>query len=602
MHRLHLVFLCGLLALASGSASGSASASGSGSGSASAAGSVVATVPVSQGTAPISIGPAFSALWFDPARDGEGWALEILNADTALGFWFTYDEQGDQRWLIGVGTIAGNRIHFAQLVETTGAQFGPGFDPDTVLRRDVGSVDMEFDDCHRGRFTFAAFGQQMSIDLVRLTETLRLGCDPGVPVSDDGRGLQSGAWFDPSHNGEGFELQWVNAELAVLTWFTFDSQGRPYWIQGVGELIDGRLRFAQMHATRGARFGAAFDPAQVQRFPWGELSLQIGCNSGSADYQSLLPEFGSGHFDLVRLTVLTGLQCPPAIGEIDWQALAANGPRLSEMPAVALDGFIYLGGGLSSISSNSAEFWRYQPGEQRWTRLANLPAARDHGMMAAHGGMIYYFGGNSRALSGASNLVWRFDPGTGAWSGLAPMPAARSAGGAVALGEHIYVAGGGRSAIDRYTPASNSWQTIAIEDSVSRDHASVVVYEEEIWVLGGRPRIDPSNTDAVLIFNPQTGVSRIGPPMTSGRSGFGSGVVGGYLVAAGGEDASAQATLADAEAYSPATGWRRIRNLALGVHGAGAAVVQGSYYLLLGSTQGGGVNNPGRVQVLPVLP
>src|SRR5215813_9222086 len=49
-----------------------------------------------------TIGPGFSAMWFDPARNGEGLQLEILDADHALVEWYTYDGQGNQRWFQGV--------------------------------------------------------------------------------------------------------------------------------------------------------------------------------------------------------------------------------------------------------------------------------------------------------------------------------------------------------------------------------------------------------------------------------------------------------------------------------------------------------------------
>lgn len=45
--------------------------------------------------------PGHSAMWYDPARDGEGWMLEILADDRAVLYWFTFDEAGNPRWLVG---------------------------------------------------------------------------------------------------------------------------------------------------------------------------------------------------------------------------------------------------------------------------------------------------------------------------------------------------------------------------------------------------------------------------------------------------------------------------------------------------------------------
>ena len=119
------------------------------------------------------------------------------------------------------------------------------------------------------------------------------------------------SWYDPTHDGEGYALQWMNPQQALITWYSYDPEGRQYWMLGVGELDDeGRLHFPQMHATRGARFGAGFDPNDVERFEWGELSLELECDEGEAEYVSVLTAFGTGHFDLQRLTRPRGLDCP----------------------------------------------------------------------------------------------------------------------------------------------------------------------------------------------------------------------------------------------------------------------------------------------------
>src|SRR5690606_4143986 len=99
-----------------------------------------------------------------------------------------------------------------------------------------------------------------------------------------------------------------------------------------------------------------------------------------------------------------------------------------------------------------AEFWRYEPAVDRWTRLADLPAARDHGMIAALDGSIYYFGGYRQAISSPSASAWRFDLSDGQWRSIADMPIARAAGGAAALDGKLYVSDGRSMSI--YDPAA----------------------------------------------------------------------------------------------------------------------------------------------------
>lgn len=552
-----------------------------------------------------AVEPMHSANWFNPDRSGEGWSLEILNNETAVGYWFTYDEAGNQRWLIGVGNVAGDHIDFPEMLVASGGRFGPDFDPGDVVLETVGSVSMTFTDCNNGFFEFSLFGQEMSIELARLSRTLTLDCDGTNEDFPDARGQQSGSWFDPTHSGEGFSLQWQTNGTAVVTWFTYTPDGDPYWMLGVGEKSAGVLLFPDVIATRGARFGAEFDAGDLEVFPWGELRMSLGCATGTADYASLLPEFGSGSFQLTRLTVLRGLNCTgspgpdPDPGVTQWRLIPAGGPALSEVSTATAGGFIYLGGGLISISQNTRQFWRYDPATESWTRMADLPAARDHGMATVLNGKIYYFGGFtfSPARSETSS-AWRFDPATNSWTVLPNLPATRAAGGAAVIGEHIYIAGGARTTIDRYTPASNSWTTLATNDPVFRDHAAVVTHQGELWIMGGRSKIGGDNSSDVRIFNPQSGVMRPGPAMQIARSGFAAVSMGDVLVTAGGESLSG-GTIGSAEVYSAQSGWGFLEPLPVAVHGlGGVALEDGRFYFMLGSTQAGGVTNPGLVQIL----
>ena len=163
-------------------------------------------------------------------------------------------------------------------------------------------------DCDSGWFEYDAYGQSQTIDLVRLSRTQGLDCPDSLPPEHAHAG-QSGTWFDPAHDGEGYTVQWLDDNQVLVMWFSYDPQGNQYWMLGMGTLVDGKIIMPEVLATRGARFGQAFDPEAVERFEWGAIEMDLGCQSGSADYQSVLPEFGNGSFELDRLTFLAGLEC-----------------------------------------------------------------------------------------------------------------------------------------------------------------------------------------------------------------------------------------------------------------------------------------------------
>jgi hypothetical protein len=126
--------------------------------------------------APLVADRQFSGLWYDPTHDGEGFSLTPLESgDAAIG-WYTYDEQGVQRWFNGVGRREGLSIIVDELAVTRGGLFGPGFDPATVEREVIGSLRLDFDHCNAGTARYTVNGVEGSQNLVRLTRTDRLRC------------------------------------------------------------------------------------------------------------------------------------------------------------------------------------------------------------------------------------------------------------------------------------------------------------------------------------------------------------------------------------------------------------------------------------------
>jgi hypothetical protein len=264
-----------------------------------------------------------TSVWRDPARSGEGFTLEVLNDTTASLAWFTFDDDGDPRWAYAVGSIVrgeDERIVFSDVFRSAGGVFGPAYPADSVSTERVGSATLRFEDCDRGTFSFDAFGQAMDIAVQRLTKTMAAGCAPihGVPgdVIQPYAG-QSGIWRDSSRFGQGLQLQWIASNAAVLGWYTFDAEGEPYWMTGIGVPVgdsgsDGssRIAFETLYAPRGARFGNAFDPDDVELVDWGRAELELTCNSGVLRFESKLPAFGSGQRDVQLLTRSVPAACP----------------------------------------------------------------------------------------------------------------------------------------------------------------------------------------------------------------------------------------------------------------------------------------------------
>ena len=263
---------------------------------------------------PFVIEAGMSATWFDPERNGEGFIIEILSGETALMYWFTYDSEGRQDWYTAQGKIQGNRILFPELMQVSGGEFGPGFDPDKVVLTVVGSASFTWSSCQSGEMNWEidqdGNGQPRGrMNLLRLSYVMGLNCGRFGFPPERPEGRLSGSWYDPTHSGEGFVLEVLFNSDVLVYWFSFDAEGNRRWFFGSGEIVGDKMIFEEMFTTRGGVFGAGFDPDDVELGPWGSLELELGCDAGVARFDSIEEGFPEGTLNVIRLTSLEGLNC-----------------------------------------------------------------------------------------------------------------------------------------------------------------------------------------------------------------------------------------------------------------------------------------------------
>jgi len=95
-----------------------------------------------------------------------------------LVYWFTYDQQGQRRWLFGVGENRAGKLVFDDIQTTSGGILGPDFDPASVVFMPWGTLELDLN-CDSGTATYssseAGFGAGV-LNLVRLTTIEGLGC------------------------------------------------------------------------------------------------------------------------------------------------------------------------------------------------------------------------------------------------------------------------------------------------------------------------------------------------------------------------------------------------------------------------------------------
>ena len=249
--------------------------------------------------------PNMSGMFYDPSHNGEGFVVEMLSADQALVYWFSYDAQGRQRWFIGEGTADATGITVPEWLSTRGGIFGVDFDPAAVELIPSGSARFQYSGCHSMSVDYQVDGIAGRQDLSRLTRVADLDCD-GLHSHYSGL---TGSFFDPARAGEGIVMQVYAHGEVLLVWFTYNLQGEQSWIIGTGAVNGIDVTFENSLTTRGGRFGPEFNPADVERIPWGDIRLDVQCHSLKLFYNALDGEQGSGQLNMVRLTSLSGLSC-----------------------------------------------------------------------------------------------------------------------------------------------------------------------------------------------------------------------------------------------------------------------------------------------------
>lgn len=146
-------------------------------------------------------------------------------------------------------------------------------------------------------------------------------------------GYMSSNWYAPEASGEGIVVQVYEREVSEpgecedlgggtilpfsFTWFTYGTDGKPFWIYGDAcvPAADPTRVTVDAFYTTGLGFAGDFDEENAQRQPWGQVSFEFpSCNEMSVDYECSIAMAdgvprGTGHLDYKRLGNVNGLVC-----------------------------------------------------------------------------------------------------------------------------------------------------------------------------------------------------------------------------------------------------------------------------------------------------
>lgn len=153
--------------------------------------------------------------------------------------------------------------------------------------------------------------------------------------------------------------------------------------------------------------------------------------------------------------------------------------------AAILGDTIYLfGGAVLSVKGTMVETeitnsWKI--GDAAWQTSTPLLQSRSNSLAVAHDGSIFALGGTYDANTGE-----RFTPGAG-WSTIPGPDHGISSAPGVSKGDKIYVFGGFDAVTQAYSPATKSWEELAMFPTFRRSAAAALGKNGKIYLFGGKP-------------------------------------------------------------------------------------------------------------------
>jgi hypothetical protein len=221
-------------------------------------------------------------------------------------------------------------------------------------------------------------------------------------------------------------------------------------------------------------------------------------------------------------------------------------PERSGWPAVAVyKGKIYsFGGDCKGIDAKlMARSFVYDPAKDAWADIAPLPAPRSYAAATTVGEFIYIYGARTLRRDTDDLSTWRYDPDENTYTRMADLPEAARF---ITQGYHngcIYVIHGETrketyaNGVLVYDIVHNEWKKLDLPRTQTKwtltQHSTDLVLGSRLYVAGGKPP-KAKRTRVVTWFDMKAKTFGEVEPLPEGRCCGAGGIIDGTMVLAGG--------------------------------------------------------------------
>ncbi|HEV7348351.1 Kelch repeat-containing protein [Telluribacter sp.] len=285
-----------------------------------------------------------------------------------------------------------------------------------------------------------------------------------------------------------------------------------------------------------------------------------------------------------------------------------------ENSMTAAKGKLYLLGGRGMKSVDE-----YDPKKDTWTSKSQTPLEMHHFQAVAFNNEIYVMGAFTGGYPHETPIsnIYIYNPDKDEWRKGPEIPEARRRGaaGAFVHNNKIYLVDGiqdghwdGHVAwFDEFDPKTGTWRQLP-DAPHARDHVSVAVLDNKLYVAGGRlstARINQvlnrtiPEVDVYDFKTNQWTTLDSTQNLPTLRAGNTTVAFGNKILVMGGESGTQVPAHSEVEAYNPKTKrWEKLPSLHQGRHGTGAVVLNGKVYIVAGSANRGGGPELNSMEVL----
>lgn len=247
---------------------------------------------------------------------------------------------------------------------------------------------------------------------------------------------------------------------------------------------------------------------------------------------------------------------------IDWAQIGNMDAVESKNSAVAIDGLIYIAGGMKGTQEIN-DLKVYNPLTKQWTNKTSMRTAKSSYVAETVNGKLYIISGVVNNSTTITKVVEEYDPVTDIWTTKANIPTGRHAAAVASFNNKIYVFGGRDSMqvssidkVEEYDPLTDTWST-KTPMPTPRRNAKAVTLNGKIYVLGGSGA-DVSATNKVEVYDPITDTWETKADMLKARGGHAAVIQNNEIYVFGG---TSRTQLAEStERYNPITNTWNIVN------------------------------------------